>query len=68
MFCLGKLGTGLDSLIIKNTLMHKLCPTGLHSEIILGEGYLRLAGIAILGDKITGIASEHHVIYLTFST
>jgi len=59
---------GLDSLIIEYSLMHKLGSTGLHSKIILGEGNFRLARVAVLGNKIASIASQHHVIYLALST
>lgn len=68
MFGFGEFGAGLDSLIIEYSLMHKLGSTGLHSKIILGEGNFRLARVAVLGNKIASIASQHHVIYLALST
>lgn len=47
--------------------MNDFSPARLYGEIILSKGYFRLAGVAVLRDKIAGIASKHHVIYLTFS-
>jgi len=42
--------------------------SGLYREITLGKCDLFLAGIAILGDKITGIAGEHEIFGLPVST
>ena len=36
--------------------------TSLNSEIVLGKGNLGLAGVAILGHKIAGIAGEKDVV------
>ena len=42
-------------------------PSCLDCEVILRKSNFRLAGIAVLRDKIAGIASKHHVIYLTLT-
>lgn len=68
MLSLSEFGTSLYALIIKEPLMNDFSPARLYGEIILSKGYFRLARVAVLRDKIAGIASKHHVIYLTFST
>lgn len=40
----------------------------LHSKIALGKCNLFLAGITVLGDKVTGIAGEKDVFNIPFTT
>lgn len=64
-FC--EFGACLNPFIIKEPLMYYLCSACLNREVVLGKGDLRFAGIAVLRYKITGIARQHDVIYLTLS-
>ena len=68
MLSIGEFGAGLNSLVIKQSLMHQLGAACLYRKIILGESYFRLAWIAILSYKVAGIPSQHYIIYPTFST
>lgn len=67
MFCLCKFSTCLHTLIIKQTLVHKFCTTGLNRKIILSKSYFRLTRVSILCHKIASITCQHNVIHLTLS-
>ena len=68
MLCFCEFRTSLYALVVKKTLMNKLCTACLDCEVILCESNLRLSRVAILRHKVAGIAGQHYVIYLTFST
>ncbi len=68
MFGVCKFGTSLHTFIIKKSLMHKLCASCLNCKIVLRKSNLRLTRVAILRNKVAGIARQHNVIYLTLST
>lgn len=67
MLGFSEFGTSLNALIIKETLMNDFSPACLDCEVILRKGYLRFARVAVLRNNITCIASQHDIIYLTFS-
>ena len=49
-------------------LLYHFCTTRLYGKISLSERDLRLARVAILSNKITGITCQHDIIYLPFCT
>ena len=61
----GELLAGGDAHGFKEALLDQLRAAGLDGEVSLGKGDLLLPGIAILGDKVAGVAGEHDVINLT---
>ena len=66
--CLLQLGACLDTFPFQQTLLYQLGTACLNGKVGLRKSYLRLAWVAILRQKIAGIACEHDVIYLTLST
>ena len=67
MFGFCEFGSGLNSLIIEDSLMYEFGASGLHGKIILCEGYLWFARVTILCNEIASITCQHHIIYLTVS-
>lgn len=57
-----------DTFMLQYSFLHKFSPPRLHRKIVLGKCHLWFARISILGNKVTGIASQYVVIHLTLST
>lgn len=54
--------------MVQYTFLHQFGPACLHRKIVLRKGHLWLPWVAILRNKVAGIARQHIVIYLTLST
>ena len=65
---LSKLCASLNTFKFMNASFHNFCNTCLNSKVILCKRNFRLTRITVLCNQITGIASEHIIIYFTHST
>jgi hypothetical protein len=64
---LGCLFPQLQTFHVPLTRIADLLPAGLNGEVLLGQGNLGLARLAILGDQVAGEAGEMKIDHFTFA-